>query len=345
MKFLEFLSKQSRFSLAVLCLGSILFLGFIDYLTGAELSFSIFYLLPVSLAAWLMGRTAGISFSIAGAVMWLVADLMAGHIYSHPATPYWNTITRLGFFLIVTQILTGLRSAWERQEELGQFIVHDLRSPLSNIMTGMLILKETASEQLDETQQDLIEMSIISGNRMLTLINSILDLARLERGNIPLKLEEINIIEMVKSSLEQVKVWAQRNNVNLDSNIDEDARVVYADTQLCLRILVNLLSNAIKFSPSGANVSIKVSPMKPGFLIFRIIDQGKGISPEWTEKVFDKFVQVDAHKTGKTIGSGLGLAFCRLAVVAQGGRIWLESQEGMGTTVLFTLPVSSQDRS
>ncbi|MBN1318046.1 MAG: hypothetical protein JXA42_21365 [Anaerolineales bacterium] len=344
-KVLVFLDKRSRLFLIIMGILSILILGAIDYLTGAELSFSIFYLLPISLVAWVVGRAAGIGFSAIGAIVWFMADSLAGHEYSYSATPYWNAIVRMGFFVITTQILAGLRASWERQEELGQFIVHDLRSPLSNIMTGLYIIKETAGEQLDATQNDLVEMSIISGNRMLTLINSLLDLARLEGGGIPLNLENINVRELVESSLDQVSVWARRNDVKLVTSLDGDSLMVYADFALTSRILVNLLSNAIKFSPAGSTVKIHVTSSNVTALTFSVIDQGRGISPEWTDKVFDKYVQVDARRTGKTIGSGLGLAFCRLAIGAQGGRIWLNSQMDKGTTISFTLPVNTKSNS
>lgn len=127
MRLMEYLSKQPKSSLVVLGLVSILLLGVIDYLTGPEIAFSIFYLLPISLTAWLAGKRVGIAMSAAGATTWLIADLLAGPVYAHSAIPYWNATVRLGFFLIVTHALSGLKASRERQEELSQFIVHDLR--------------------------------------------------------------------------------------------------------------------------------------------------------------------------------------------------------------------------
>jgi len=320
----------------------ILLLGAIDYLTGPEISFSLFYLLPISWVTWLAGRAAGIALSAAGATTWLIADMLAGYVYSHAAIPYWNAIIRLGFFLTVTYILTGLKASRERQEELSQFLVHDLRSPLSNVMTGLLILQETADETMDATQQDLVEMGVISCNRMMTLINSLLDLSRLESGHLPLQLSEVEVCKLIASSLEQVSVWARRNNVTLASEVDAAVQAVYADSALSMRILVNLLSNAIKFSPAGTDVIVRVMPTDATMLTFSVVDQGRGIPPEWIGRVFDKFTQVEARKTGGTIGSGLGLTFCRLAVEAQGGHIWLDSKMDSGTTISFTLPKSTQ---
>ena len=281
--------------------------------------------------------------SVAGAISWLIADLLAGQIYSHPAIPYWNAAVRLGFFLIVTQALSGLKASKERQEELSQFIVHDLRSPLGNVMTGLQTLQEVADETMDTTQKDLIQMCLTSCNRMLTLVNSLLDLARLEGGHMPLQSSEVNVKELVESSLKQVTVWAGRNHVTLDCDLAAGVEMVYTNFGLTMRVLVNLLSNAIKFSRPESVVTVRVAPSDTAMLTFSVIDQGRGIPKEWADRVFDKFTQVEAHKTGGiAVGSGIGLTFCRLAVESLGGHIWLESKIDKGTTIAFTLPVSAQ---
>ncbi len=343
MKVMEYLSKRSKSSLIVLGIVFILLLGMTDYLTGPELAFSIFYLLPISLTAWFVGERIGIVMSVAGATSWLVADLLAGPIYSHPVIPYWNATVRLGFFLIVTHALSGLKTSRERQGELGQFIVHDLRSPLANVMTGLQTLQEIAGETMDTTQKDLIQMCLVSCNRMLTLVNSLLDLARLEGGHMPLQLSSVNVKELAESSLKQVTVWAGRNHVTLDYDLEADAETVYTDFELTMRVLVNLLSNAIKFSKPESVVTVRVTPSDTAMLTFSVIDQGRGIPKEWADKAFEKFAQIEAHKMGgAVVGSGLGLTFCRLAVESLGGHIWLESEAGKGTTISFTLPTSIQ---
>lgn len=342
MKLLEYLSKRSRLFLLVLSFVLIVLVGTFDYLTGPELAFSIFYLIPIFLVAWLAGGGTGVVMSIAGATVWLIADLLAEHSYSHPAIPYWNAIVRLGFFLIVTYALSTLRASKKRQEELGQFIVHDLRSPLANVMIGLHTLQDIAGEAMDATQKDLVKMCMISGDRMLTLIKSLLDLARLESGQMPLQLGKVNVKELIESSLNQVSVWAGRNQVVLMPQLDTDIEKVYADHGVTARVLVNLLSNAIKFSQPESTVIVRVAPFSPNAVAFSVADQGRGISKEWADKVFDKFSQAEVGKTRGEVGSGLGLTFCRLAVEAQGGQIWLESEINKGTTVTFTLPVSGR---
>jgi signal transduction histidine kinase len=321
-------------------IGSILIvlLGGIDYLTGQELSFSIFYLIPVSLLAWHVGRWAGIVMSIASAASWLVADLLSGYSYTHSTIPYWNTAVRLGFFLSMTYGLSAVRIARQRQEELAQFIVHDLRAPLANVMTGLQTLQDISDEGMDDVQRNLIQSGLVSCSRMLTLINSLLDLAKLERGQAIVHLEKVDVEELVGVSLEQVSVWAVRNRVLLASSLGPGVSTICADPEMTTRVLVNLLSNAIKFSPPESTVTVRASAYGDSIAIFSVADQGQGIAREWVGKAFDKFIQVEALHAGKTVGSGLGLSFCRMAVEAQGGRIWLESEVGKGTTVFFSLP-------
>jgi signal transduction histidine kinase len=338
MRLLHYLSRQSKLSLIVIGLVATLTLGLIDHLTGPELSFSIFYLLPISLAAWYIDRNIGFFLSLVSAGLWLAADLSAGRVYSHPLIPYWNMSVRLGFFLVVTYALSALRMASRRQEELAQFIVHDLRAPLANVITGLQQLDPMVAGSTATTPKMLVELCLASCDRMLTLVNSLLDLARLEKGQMPLRPVEVNPTEVVELSLRQVQLWAERNGVNLTSEIEGEVPAMYADPALTVSVLVNLLSNAIKFSPVGSVVQVNVGSTNAGMVAISVSDQGQGIPQAWAEKVFDKFSQLEARRVRGTVGSGLGLAFCRLAVEAQGGHIWLDSELNKGTTVTFTLP-------
>jgi len=175
---------------------------------------------------------------------------------------------------------------------------------------------------------------------MLTLINSLLDLAQLEGGRMPLQPGMVSVKELVEQSLQQVSVWAGRNRVALSFEPDASVETVYADHAVTIRVLVNLLSNAIKFSPPGSVVTVRTAPSDTNRVAFSVVDQGRGIPKEWRNRVFDKFVQVEARRAGSTVGSGLGLSFCRLAVEVQGGHIWLESEINRGTTITFTLPMT-----
>jgi signal transduction histidine kinase len=347
-KFPRYLGSLSRRSLVMLGLTLTVLLGAADYLTGPELSFSIFYLIPVCLVAWFVGWRPGVMMSVLGAAVWLTSDLAAGHFYSHPAIALWNAMVRLGLFVTTSALafaVSALRVSHERQEDLVRFIAHDLRSPLGIVIGGLQALKESGGETMDTAQRDLVETSIVSGNRILMLVNSLLDVARLESGQMPLQLSQVDVHNLVASSLKHVEWWMQEQHIAFVLRQDPGVTSVYADQAVTERILVNLLSNAIQFSPRESTIAIHVASLNGSTVVFSVTDQGYGIPKEWIGRVFDKFAQVEAHKAGDRIGTGLGLTFCRLAVEAQGGRIWLKSAADSGTTVTFALPVKARSSS
>lgn len=338
MRLLRFLEAQS--STAVISLSFILILAIAlgDLITGSELSFSIFYLIPISIVAWCTGSNRGLLLAGLGAVLWFVVDKASGHLYSSPIIAYWNALVRLGFFVTVAVALDTIRQAQLRQEELSHFIVHDLRSPLANVMIGLETLQEINAEIDDPMQMELITTCRLSGQRMLTLINALLDLARLERGQMPLQLEPVPAHSLVETAFAEVAAWAGQKGLVLRPQFSPEALQVQADAEVIVRVLINLLSNAIKFSQPTATIIVRVSPFEKGQVAFSVVDEGAGIPKEWAARVFDKFVQVDARKTGQPLGSGLGLAFCQQAVEAHRGRIWVEGGITRGTTITFTLP-------
>ena len=337
-------AKWSRLRSPVLVTGAALalvgLLGVVDYQTGWEYSFSVFYLLPIFLAAWVGGLVAGLLVSLASAATWLAADLLWDY-HLHVSAAYWNATVRLGFFVIVTAALSSLRAARERREELFQFIVHDLRSPLSNVMAALRLLPKQAANAGNDEETDLVGIGLTSAQRMLTLVDSLLDVPRLESGKLPLERRGVPVAELVSGAVAQVSLLARLKRVSVAVGADDEVDTVYADSHLTSRVLANLLSNALKFAPSDSTVHVRTRRLDTDEAAFSVRDEGPGVPGEWAGRVFDKYGQVTARKAGGSVGSGLGLTFCKLAVEAQGGRIWLESEEDEGMTVTFTLPAGA----
>lgn len=334
--YLTYLEKWPKRTLVAFMLAQIMLFGVIDLVTGPEVSLSIFYLIPIATAAWLAGLRAGMVASFEAAIFWFLADILAGHTYSHPTIPFWNTLVRLGFFVIVTYSLSEIHRIREREEELRNFIVHDLRSPLGTVMTGTQTLREISAGSLSLEQIELIDLCMVSCNRMLVLINSILDLARLQSGKMPLQQETIALEPLFKTTVESIYPWAKQRDVTLSWFLSPGIESVFADPVITERILINLVSNAVKFSAQDSEVTIQATRYEAGLVAVNVIDHGKGIRREDAERIFGKFAQGETNNIKS--GSGLGLAFCQLAVEAQGGRIWINSQPGQGSIVTFTLP-------
>lgn len=337
---LAYLGQRSRGTIIAISLLLVAVVGFVDNITGPELAFTVFYAIPIALSTWYAGRRIGILISSLSALAWLIADVLPLHPYAYPFVPYWNVLVYFAFFLIVTYSLSALRDSLNMQEEMSRFVVHDLRAPLTNILTGLETFAEVSGDSLDETQQTLLGLTKVSSERMLSLINVLIDIARLENGQFSLNVRTIDISEVIGQALRQVSLWAQSNHITLRMETRADNILSRADADLTQRVLVNLLSNALKFSKAGGEVVVRAALYSEKQVIISVTDFGPGIPREWQSKVFEKFAQVDVQKRGM-IGSGLGLAFSKLAVEMQGGRIWLESEEGKGTTFFFTLPVAS----
>ncbi len=225
------------------------------------------------------------------------------------------------------------------RQDMTRMLVHDLRSPLSVIMSGvdmMQMLRQEGEEKLP--LDEFLEMASYSGRKLLRLVDTMLDFYRLEEGRIPLHLSSFSPAEMVSGVVQEVSSLAVHSEIALTAALPDALPMVEADRELMERVLGNLLDNALKFTPRGGRVAIEVSPARDDYLTVSVMDNGPGIPVEYHERVFDKFGHVRSE--GRRRGIGLGLPFCKLAVEAHGGRIWLESPSEGGSTFRFTMPLA-----
>lgn len=343
MSWMKYVARRSRTSILLFSLLLVAVLGVADYSTGPEISFSIFYLIPISLVSWFVGVPAGV-FTSALAAFAFLTDSVGRATFSHATIPYWNAVARLGFFIIVVLTLSSLRSATRRREELSQFVVHDLRSPLTNVMTGLEILHEDEEGRLSREQKGFVEECMVSCKRMLTLVNSLLDLPRLEQRRLPLKVDTVGARALCKAALSQVRLWAMQKSITIvELYPPEDVRVS-ADFGITVRVLENVLGNAVKFADEGSRIVLRVYLEDEEHVAFSIENQGGGEGSEALEHVsasdLDELVFGATSPRGR--GQGLGLTFSKYAVEAQRGRIWLTSKNGEETTATFTLPLAEE---
>jgi signal transduction histidine kinase len=217
-------------------------------------------------------------------------------------------------------------------------MVHDLRNPLTVIHGSLELLEAEAVGPLGDDQQQVVTVMRQGVQRMLGLVNSILDVNRLESGQMSLEREPTLLSPLVDEALAIQSVLASDKQLQLRCDIDANLPPVHIDAELIERVFQNLISNAIKFTPLGGTISISAhyDPLNNHGVTVSITDTGPGISPEIQSRLFQKFVR--GSGTGR--GSGLGLAFCRLAIEAHGGKIWVEAASGQGATFKFTLPTS-----
>jgi two-component system, sensor histidine kinase and response regulator len=234
-----------------------------------------------------------------------------------------------------------LQSNYKRLQELEKLrddmrnmIVHDLRTPLSALIIGIEMLERDGD--LSGTQREILAIATGGGRTLLGMINDLLDVEKMESGSAQLQYGEISAATLVTDAVEQVAALAEFSGTTLVTEIAADLPPFAGDDKKLTRTLVNLIGNAIKFTRAGT-VTVSALQTEQQTIRFSIRDTGEGIPAEAFERIFEKFGQLDSRK----IGTGLGLAFCKLAVEAHGGRITVESTVGAGSTFSFTIPVSN----
>lgn len=218
---------------------------------------------------------------------------------------------------------------------------HELRTPLNSILGFTRLILDGFCKNEDE-ERELMRDVYDSAQHLLTIVNDILDVARIEAGKLKLNPEEVALRPLLDQVMAVVAVQAEAKKLKLvDETLGQELPAVVADQHRVRQILINLLGNAVKFTDAG-RVTLRARPDRAhGHLLFEVQDTGIGIPPGKQAKLFEKFTQVDSSFTRRHGGSGLGLAICRRLVEMMGGYIELESRgEGTGTTVRFTLPLA-----
>jgi|GEM_PF-389289 len=215
---------------------------------------------------------------------------------------------------------------------------HELRTPLNSIIGYSDFLLEQAIGQLNEKQSKYVNNISTSGKHLLSLINEILDLSRIEAGKMELLSTEVPVQESISEVVTTLLPLGSKKNISFDKDLDPKLRVLHADREKFKEILYNLTSNAIKFTPCEGSVTIR-SQIVGDFAEISVKDSGIGISPEDQKKLFQPFSQVNTVEARMYQGSGLGLTIVQKLVELHGGKIWLESEVGKGSTFTFTLPI------
>ena len=214
---------------------------------------------------------------------------------------------------------------------------HELRTPLNAIIGFSEVLTERMFGELNEKQEEYLKDINASGTHLLSLINDFLDLSKIEAGRMELELTDFDLPTALDNALTLVRERAARRGITLEKSVDERLGQIRADERKIRQVALNVLSNAIKFTPEGGRIEVRAVPVD-GSVEVSVSDTGVGIAPEDQEAVFEEFRQVGTS-AAKQEGTGLGLALCRKFVELHGGRIWVTSQVGVGSTFTFTIPV------
>jgi two-component system, OmpR family, sensor histidine kinase VicK len=240
-----------------------------------------------------------------------------------------------GFFALTSDISD--RKAIERmKDEFISVVSHELRTPLTSIHSALKILATGRLGNLSQSGQQMLEIADENTDRLVRLVNNVLDLQRIESGAVTMDRSACNAAELMVTATEAMQAMAQQHNVELVTT--PVSIPMWADVDYLVQALTNLLSNAIKFSLSHRTVWLTVQQIQTDQIQFQVRDEGPGIPPEHLETIFERFQQVDSSDARKKGGTGLGLTICRKIIEQHGGKIWVESVVGEGSRFIFTLP-------
>ena len=226
------------------------------------------------------------------------------------------------------------------QDELFAMVYHDLRSPLSNVVSSLDLIKSMLPLDTHELLEPVVNIAIRSTERVRRLANSLLDIQRLEAGQPIVERKDVHIPLLIADALEIMRPNAEAKQINLENRTMRDIPPLHVDEDMIRRVFVNLLENAVKFTPVKGEVAVDCA-VEDRFLRLWVQDTGEGIPVEAREQIFHKFTRLKEGEARR--GIGLGLAFCRLAVEAHGGKIWAEENQPQGSRLVFVLPLPSEE--
>jgi len=253
------------------------------------------------------------------------------------ATQSVLAIQNARLFREIEQKSHELEAASHHKSEFLANMSHELRTPLNAIIGFSEVLYERMFGELNEKQDEYLKDIYASGQHLLSLINDILDLSKIEAGRMELELADFSLPAAIDNALTLVRERASRRGIRLGRAIDDRVGMVRGDERKVKQVLLNLLSNALKFTPEGGRIDVRAT-RNDGMAEISVADTGVGIAPEDQEAIFEEFRQVGTADK-KVEGTGLGLALSRKFIELHGGGIWVKSQSGEGSTFSFTLPV------
>lgn len=260
-------------------------------------------------------------------------------------SPIHDTTGNVIGFLYLAKDITEKKRYERRLRELDKMksdfvsnVSHELRTPLTAIKGSVDNMLDGLTGQLNEKQIRYLARIKSNTDRLARLINNLLDLSRIEAGGIDLKPAYLNVVPLAKEVVEILRTVAMEKLISLELAPAGDGVTAWADRDKVAQVLMNLIGNAVKFTPPHGQVIVAIDKNGAEWAQISVADTGPGIPPEEANRIFDKFYQIAQGGKQKARGTGLGLAISKALVEMHGGKIWMESEVGRGSTFSFTLP-------
>ncbi|MFA5857986.1 MAG: sensor histidine kinase [Elusimicrobiota bacterium] len=244
------------------------------------------------------------------------------------------------------QMAESLENSEKLRSDLNHMIVHDLKNPLTSILSGIeMLLDGTMGGELSEGQRKVLNISGRSSRVMLELVEDLLDVGKMDEGKLEIEKEEFVLADALRTVFDENELLAKQEEKAFYASVEENLPLVYGSRKLITRVVRNLLINAYKYTKVGDEIIFTARYVKENNEIWMgVHDTGEGIPAGWKDRIFDKFTQVKRKELKLAGGVGLGLTFCKMAVEAHGGRIWVESVEKKGSEFMFSIPLTKDNQ-
>jgi signal transduction histidine kinase len=253
----------------------------------------------------------------------------------YAASPIRDVSGRVTGAVVTFRDISERRAVERMKDEFVSVVSHELRTPLTSIRGSLGLMQSGRLGEMPEKAERMLDIAVSNTDRLVRLINDILDIERMQSGRVTLARSMCSVAQLTSRAIDLMKPAAEKADVELRSVAC--GAMVNGDADRLLQTLSNLLSNAIKFSPPGAVVTL-TSAVRDAGVLFEVEDHGRGIPADKLDLIFERFQQVDASDSREKGGTGLGLAICRTIVRQHGGEIWVESETGKGSRFRFTVP-------
>lgn len=356
-KWIKFFNRQPVLFHLAAAAGLFAGVTYLDWSLPREVSFSYFYLIPIVYLNWIFGQAVGCAASLAGASLWLTADLRGGNNHSYPLIPYWNAGLRFAVFLTVSLFFSRLVKEINQQlhlntqlarknrhvariadikSEFTSMVSHELRTPLTAVKENLAIVYDGSAGKVTEEQKDFLGIVKDNVERLIRVLNDILDFQRLESGSIPFRFDRGNLNDLAALVQKEFRPVALKRGLEIRAVLEPDLPDVLLDSDRINQVLCNLVQNAINYGGNAGAILLRT--WSDGESISCTVeDHGRGILPEEIPKLFHSFQRLSSSGGTGIAGAGLGLAICKGIIDAHGGKIQVSSVPSQGTVFQISL--------
>ncbi|WP_075349151.1 sensor histidine kinase [Algoriphagus marinus] len=348
---------RNRFITLLIAILTIGFIGYLDYLTGAEFSFAFFYLLPIA-ALSLAPNTkayAIIFSSFVASILWFFAEYLSRD-YSMLFFPIWNAGVRLSMFISIGLLIlylkkkekklktlnTNLKSLNEEKNKFIGIAAHDIRGPLGIIKSFTDILIEDHKDDLNPEITEVLDIIKKTSSNSITILENLLDVSKIEAGKLVLNFKAQDYILFIKNQIYLNQLLAKNKDIQISLQSEKDDLLADFDEHYLSEVIGNLLSNAIKYSNRNTEILVKISMPTSNQLLTEVIDNGIGITESEQKSLFNYFQKTSSRPTEGEESTGLGLAISKQIISLHHGQIAVKSSKNQGSNFFYQLPIKKE---